>query len=130
MKIEDLTFAKKVNNYEADATSGTLWTSTQTFEAVVPGGKRWFVLGGQVTRDVSSTVIITSRDIADKIIHMIYSAGAGTGTNSFPNTVASASTFPFAEPLRLDAGEYILMSFGTAQGATAHASCAVLEVAV
>lgn len=127
---ELLTVAKKLNNYEDDATSGTLWTSTQTFEVVVPTDKRWFVLGGQVTRDVSSTVIITARDAADKIITMIYSAGAGTGTNAWPNTVASASTYPFAVPLILEAGEYIYMAFGTAQGATAHASCMVLEVDV
>lgn len=120
--------ARKINNWEDDATSGTLWTSTTTFDVVVPTGKRWFVIGGQITRSDSDALTVRAYDTSDEIIFQIASQAAATGVTAWPDAlgaVAVATAKPFYV---LDEGEYIRIYFAGAQGATAEASCVVLEV--
>ena len=126
-----LTVARKLNNYEADATGGTLWTSTTTFRATCPVGKRWFLLGGVVLRDVSATCAIMLYDAANKIIQRIASETAGTTAFAYPSqTAVAAAQAPVGTLLILDVGEYLQMTFGAAQSTAAYASCVVLEVDV
>ena len=124
-----LTVARKLNNYEADATGGTLWTSTTTFKCTVPVGKRWEFLFGYHKRDVSSTALVEIRDVSDDIIGSLDYQGAATAGVGYPNTSAGNNTLPKGRVV-LDVGEYILITFGTAQGVGAYASCVVLEVDV
>lgn len=120
--------AEKINNYEADATSGTLWLDTQHFRVTVPTHYRWFVIGGATTRDVSAASSVKAYDVSDQLIHTIDSQGAATGTQGWPQPVANAGNYSGGQMIVLDAGEYIEVYFAVAQGAGASASCVVLEV--
>lgn len=122
-----LTVAKKINHYEIDPVTGlqVLWVDTTHFTATVPTGKRWFVLGGVVNRNVSSTVIVVLRDSANKTIGYLLDEGAATGTKTFPEP-----DFQIGRDGILDAGEDFYMLFGTAQDAGSFANCTVLEVDV
>lgn len=119
-----LTLARKLNHFEEDATAGgTHWLDTTHYRVVVPAKKRWFVLGGQVDRDVSATVNTGVFDSSDNQIGKLMDDAAGTGLVSFPE-----DSYFIGTPWILDAGEYIESVFGVAQGASATHSCVVLEV--
>jgi len=129
---ELLTLAKKFNNYEIDPVTGlkVLWLSTTSFRAVVPTGKRWFVIGGVVNRNVSSTLTITIRDSSNALILRIQYLAAATGISLWPSTYSDIANMDIVNPIPLDAGEYFDLLFGTAQDAGSYASCMVLEVDV
>ena len=128
---ELLTVAKKLNNYAENATGGGLWTSTTEYRATVPAGKRWFVQGGCVNRDVSSTMNVNAYDASDDLLFFLDFQGAATGTTCWPNTQAVAVRIQFPKNgLMLDAGEYILITLAVAQGVGAFANCVILEVDV
>lgn len=129
MNLIDLLVAgKKVNNYEADATGGTLWVDTTHFKCVVPLGRRWFVLGGIINRSDSGTAITRYYDAADKVLYQADFLNAATGVSAWPNTVASTGVGNVAPWFILDEGEYVETLYGAAQGATAYQSCVVIEV--
>ena len=123
---EVLTIARKVNNWEEDPVTGVkeLWESTQSFKAVVPAGVRWFVLGGVVKRNVSSTVSISGYDSAGKIIFFFDTQSAAASTTGWP----TPAKFPAGIIAIMDPGEWVRMIFGTAQDAGSNASCVVLEI--
>ena len=123
-----MTVAKKVNNYEADATGGTLWIDTQNFKCVVPTGKRWFVIGGASNRDVNAASSVKFYTASDELLHTVDSQAAGTGITGWPQPVGNAGNYSGGQFIVLDAGEYINVYFAVAQGASAYASCVVLEV--
>ena len=128
--VELLTLAKKVTNYALDATGGGLWATTTKFKVTCPAGKRWFVIAGSINRAVSSTLDTRIYDESDVVLYMVDNQGAATGITSFPNKTANALIAPTAYPLVMDAGDYLDMSFGTAQNASSWASFTVLEVDV
>lgn len=128
MNIADLfAIAKKIDNYEKDATGATaLWPSTTVYKAEVPANKRWFLIGGAFNRDVSSTASFYLKDSVDQVIGFFNTYSAGTGWHRFP--LYNGVLFPHG--CIGDAGDYFTIEFGTAQGASAEASCMVLEVSV
>jgi len=125
--VDLLSLAKKINNYAADATGGGLWTSTVAFRVTVPASKRWFVVGGYVLRDASATMNVRLFDSSDNIIHQYDVQSAATGYSNWPTGAATSST---VQRFPLDAGEYLQITFGAAQGAGAYASAVVLEIDV
>ena len=122
ISVDLLTVAKKVNNYKADATAGGLWTSTTEYKATCPAGKRWFLLGGIVYRDVSHTLTAIVRDAADKSLYYLSLKTAATGYTGFPDVANNISNYV------IEAGEYVQLFFGGAQSTGAAASCVVLEI--
>ena len=131
ISIDLLTLAKKIDNYEIDATGGTArWTTDKIYKNVVPAGKRWFVMGGVVNRDVASTFTVRIYNSGDKIVQHLDTQSAATGLSSWPSNVASAAVDAGAWPKPLDAGDYVQVTFATSQTAGAYASCVVLEVDV
>ncbi|GAH94804.1 unnamed protein product [marine sediment metagenome] len=123
MSVPDLlTVARKLNNYAEDATAGGLWTDTTHYRVTVPTGKRWFLLGGNIDRDVSATIGTWVFDSAGNQIGILLSEAAETTVVAFPETVFEVPKFV------LDAGEYIESFFGAAQSTAAFHSCIVLEV--
>lgn len=125
-------YARKVNNYIEDATDNAAtnakFTSTTAQEYTVPAGKRWFVLGGYVKRDASSTLAVVAYDVSDKIIMYFDYQAAATGQTAWPCQDAHDRAVNPSYPIILDAGEYVGISFGSAQGAGAEASCIILEI--
>lgn len=130
IQAELLTLAVKLNNYDLDATAGGLWTSTTVYQATVPAGKRWWVLGGVLNRDVSSTALVQARDSAAAVIFQFASEGAAATLTVWPNRTASAGFGDCPRPFPLDPGEMIRITLGTAQSTAAFATCVVLEVDV
>lgn len=129
---ELLTSAKKLNHHEVYAGSGTdYWTSTTAFKVIVPTGYRAFVLGGYVEREVSGTVTVKAYDVGDNIIASMDYQAAATGSSTWPtNTDSTAMLGCGGYPIILDAGEYVLVTFGAAQSTAAFASVRWLEVKV
>lgn len=130
---ELMTIGTKKNFYIEDATdngaTNAKWTSTTEQEYTVPAGKRWLVLAGSVTRDANETLAVYFKDASDKLILQLISEGAATGYCGFFSDGANTlmrHKFPF--PLVMDAGEYIHIVAGGAQGAGAKASLVVLEI--
>ncbi|GAI69232.1 unnamed protein product [marine sediment metagenome] len=123
--IELLAIARKVDNYENDPVAGlkVLWTSTTVFQATCPAGKRWFLLGGYIDRDVAATCVVRIRDSAANFLRSLSDAAASTvRIPLIENEFAQTGIFI------LDPGDYVHVYFGVAQGAAAFASCQVLEV--
>lgn len=126
-----LTKAKKLDQYISDATdNGTgndKFDSTTLMEWEVPTGRRWFLFQGMVNPDNSSTVTVTVKNSADKILYKLAAYGAGTATVSLidPAVFASAGI-----PIVMDAGDYVGLDYGTAQGGSAEATCVVLEIKI
>lgn len=120
-----LTVTKKVNNYALDATGGGLWISTTEFRVTCPADKRWFLVGGVVKRNVSSTLIGYIRDVSDNLLFKLCDESAAASTTSFPEADYQIGTMPI-----MDAGEDLTLIFGTAQDAGSRASCVVLEIDV
>lgn len=126
--VDLLPNARKLDNYEIDATGGTLWTSTTTFKVSCPVGKRWFFFGGVIKRTVSATVTADLYNVGDDLIRRLCVEAAATGQSSYPNNVAANTAPSFAGYYVMDVGDYILLTFGVAQNSTAYASCQVLEI--
>lgn len=129
MNIADaIHFAKKVNNRLSPA---SVWDSVTQHQFVVPGGKRWIVIGGAINRNAAETVSTAAYDLADNIIVQIDYQSAAASTTVWPSTAASGAIpqFPFGG-LVLDSGEYIRLTFGGNQGAGAWITCMVLELSV
>lgn len=118
--------ARLITNYEKDATGATTrWPDTTHYKVTVPVGKRWFCYGGIISRSDSDAVAVWHKDASDNVLHEFDSKSAATGPLPWPSgTTYVSSNFPFP----MDAGTYIEMIFGGAQGATAYASCIVLEI--
>lgn len=124
----------KKNYYIEDATdnaSDNLKFDSDTAQKyIVPAGKRWLLIGGNVNRDVSSTLLVRLHDAANKVILTLANESAGTGVTVFPNGGTNDENFRPIGPIILDAGEYVRILFGTAQTGAAWASCMVIEVGV
>lgn len=119
---ELLTVTKKINNR---LLSSATWDSTTEHKFTVPTGKRWFVLDGGLSRDVSSDCKINIYDSGDNLIDGLGLASTATGTYWWPN-----ATYPLYNPKVVDAGEYIDYLFASAQSTAAWIMCRVLEVGV
>lgn len=116
--------ARRVNNYELDATGATaLWPDTTHYKAEVPAGKRWFLLGGIFYRNAAVTATTYVRDSSDNIIGQLGYEGAGATRGSYPEEAQAKGT-----GWVLDPGEYVDITFSGALDATAYASCCVLEI--
>lgn len=115
-----ITLARKVNNYLSPASA---WDSTTAHHYVVPADKRWILLYGIVNLDASGTLSVYVRDAADKIVGLLATYAAGTGVKAYPIDAYWSGDGPIV----LDAGEYIRLVCGAAQGAGAYSSCVVLE---
>lgn len=127
--------ASKVNNYITDATdvgAGNLkFDSTTEATFTVPAGKRWFLIAGSMNRDANTWAVVDFYDSADKNIMRLAECSPATGRTGYPNNSAvNAMEGHKAIPMILDAGEYIKLTFGAAQGAGANASCLVLEIPI
>ena len=120
-----LTVARKINNYDIDATAGGLWTDTTHYKVTCPVGKRWFLIGGVVVRAVSATLEGYVKDSSDKIIGYLISETAAATSNMYPEYAFQVGNY-----IVLDVGEYVELVFGVAQNASSYASCMVLEVDV
>lgn len=127
---ELLSLAKKIQIFQADATSGGLWTDTTHFTTVCPSGKRWFFMGGVVNRSANATLL--ARLMSGGYPALILTTDvAATGISTFPNTVASVGNWHFSGVLPiLDAGDNITLTFGAAQGAGAYCILTILEIDV
>ena len=125
---ELLTVAKKITTFLENAT--TVFDSTTSHKLTCPTDKRWFLLGGMTSRDISSTLDVVIRNTDDEIVSWLEDTAAGTGTTSFPSSVAATKHMIVTHPPVLDAGEYIEWMFGTAQDTAAIITCHVLEVDV
>lgn len=131
MNIGDLTFAKKVTNYAVNATVATAWwISTTVYRAIVPAGKRWFVFGGSFNKDVSSTVTVAIYSKTPTLEQQLDVQAAAQYVGTWPSTVSTVAIQQRPPFWVLDAGEYVQLTFGTAQGAGAYATCMALEVTV
>lgn len=125
--VDLLTVARKLDNYQLDATSGGLWDSTTNFIVTVPAKKRWFLFGGNVSRGVSSTMYAYVKDSDDNIILMLAYHAAAAAAAAYP---LAANTGNVVFPYPMDPGDYVNLLFGVAQNASSYASCVVLEVDV
>jgi len=120
--------------YIVDATDNAAtnlkWTSTTAQEYTVPAGKRWFLFGGQITRDVATGTATVEVDIyndADKPVLHLDTRANGTGTTPYPVSTYTGST---VWPFPMDAGWYVKILIGEAQDAAAAATCCVIEVPI
>lgn len=122
---ELLTIARKKDNRAADATGGGLWVSDTNYVATVPTGKRWILMGGVVYLSDNATLNVYHRDSSDNVLARLATYAAGTGYKPYPIETYAGAT---GRPLVLDAGEDISAVAGASQGATAFATCLVLEI--
>lgn len=121
ISAELLTVARKVDNYLAPASA---WGALNSHEFTVPAGKRWWLYGGIVKRDVSETVSVYLRNGSDEPLLYTMSAGASTNVVHYPDPAVC----PIYRPIPMDEGDHILVALGGNQGAGAYLSCIVLEV--
>lgn len=126
------TFARKVNNYEKDATGSTAhWPDTTHYRATCPTGKRWFLLGGIVKPDVNADVTIQIKNSSDEALHQLHYQAASTNTQAYPKQTADYNhQVPQPAGFVLDEGDYVEITFGAIQSTNAYASCPALEVDV
>ena len=110
-----------VPNYVAPAAS---WDALNSHTLTVPADKKWFLIGGQVTRDAAETLVITITDGTNTIL-TILNAGAAAQTDPFPNSTLMGNMIV---PIPLMEGYEIVFTFGGNQGAGAAISCMVVEV--
>ena len=134
LTAEMIIMGYKQNYYIEDATDNAAtnlkFTSTTAQEYTVPTGKRWILIGGQVTRDASGTIAVDIYDSSDKKIMKLNYQSAAVNTVPLIGTGSSTHVSGMAGPIVLDAGEYVKLAFGAAQGAGASAACIVIEVSV
>ena len=123
---ELLTVAKKVDNYEIYTGAGdTYWVDTTHYRATCPAGKRWVLLGGMFSRDVSGTATTYVYNVGDELIAQLGYEAAATGRAGYPEWAQAKGTM-----WMFDAGDYVEIIFGAAQSTAAFASCVVLEIDV
>ena len=118
-----------VTNYIVDATDNAAtnakWTSTTVQTYTVPAGKRWFLWGGQVTRDANETLVVNLTDGTNIIMNLAIAA-AGTGQTDLLEDLPGN----FVMPLIMEPGWTVVITCGGAQGAGAKATCVVSEVVI
>lgn len=133
MNISDiLQYAKKVDNYEKDATGATaLWPADTTYVATCPTGKRWFLIGGVIKPDVNATAMTIVFNSSDEPLYQVGYQAASTNQQALLKQTADYNhANSHGHPLIMDAGDYLKVTFGAAQTANAYCSCVVLEVNV
>ena len=110
-----------IDNYEADATGATaLWPATTTYVMTVPAGYTYLMWGGYLDGDAAETIVVTIHNVGDdQILGPLLSEANATVGYSYPDPALYTSQMP----IPLKAGDYVLLTFGGAQGAAAFASC-------
>ena len=128
----NLTQGNLVENYIVDATDNGAgndkWTSTTVQSYTVPDNKRWFFIGGSVLNSVVATVTVDLYNNDDKVvlgIASIAAPGAATRVQYLDSDIGYVH-----RPIPMEAGWYIKITMGAAQGAAAEATCLVIEVSV
>ena len=104
------------------------WTSTTVQSWTVPAGKMWWFYGGSVKNNVDATVTVDIYNDADKIVLGLASiAVPGAGVRvQYPD-----SDIGYVQrPVPMEAGWYVKLVMGAAQGAAAEATCLVHECVV
>lgn len=95
------------------------WTSTTVQTYTVPAGKFWLLQCGSVFLSDNATCVVTITD-GTNTLGALASHAATTGWVEYPE-------YTHIHTHKLDAGYTIVITCGVAQGATAKASCLVLE---
>lgn len=119
-----------VSNYIVNATDlgagNDKWTSTTVQTWTVPAGKRWWFIGGSVKNSDDATVTVDIYDKSSKVMFGVCSIAApGAGVRvQYPDSDIGY----VHRPIPLDAGMAVKLTMGAAQGATAEATCVVLEM--
>ena len=119
-----------VSNFIIDATdvaaTNAKWTSTTVQTWTVPAGKRWWFIGGSVKNSADATVTVDIYDKAAKVMFGVCSIAApGIGVRvQYPDSDIGY----VHRPIPLDPGMAVKLTMGAAQGATAEATCVVLEM--
>ena len=118
-----------VENYIVDATDtgagNDKWTSDVVQSYTVPAGKRWYFFGGSVLNSADATVVVDIYNESDKLV-------LGLATIAAPGAAVRVQ-YPDSDigyvhrPIPMDAGWYVKITMGAAQGAAAEATCLVLE---
>lgn len=109
-------------------TGNDKWKSTTVQEYTVPAGKMWWFYGGSVKNNVDATVTVDIYNSADKVIlglASIAAPGAGVRVQYPDSDIGYVS-----RPIPIEAGSYVNILMGAAQGATAEATCLVHECTV
>jgi hypothetical protein len=106
--------------------------STTEHRITVPTGKRYYVFCGSVDPDNNSTVTIRVKSSGGKTYGLLMSEAATTTLKVWGSTVESVNNSRSVSgiPYPLDAGDYVQVEFGAAQGATSEIVTAWLEVNV
>ncbi len=86
---------------------------TSNHKITVPAGKRWRLLYGVIYRDQNADLTIALKDSGDKMLNILTYAAAGTGWLN----IWQATNYRANAPIILKAGDYVLVTFGAAQGA-------------
>lgn len=132
MRLNDMLLLNKKNYFVVD--TGTTdpgngaWDSTTVMTYTVPDNMRWILICGIVKPSDAATVTVQAFDAADKNLAYLAYAAASTNPCMYPQQTAGIYSAQGGLPLILDGGEYIKITCGAAQGATAYCSCLVLEV--
>ena len=121
-----------LEQYIVDATDtgagNDKWTSTTVQSYIVPTGFAWWLIGGHVNRDTqtgTATLLVQIFNGANKLVLQLDTQTNATGTTPYPNSTSTgAINFPFF----MEAGWYVKVTVGEAQGALATASCYVMQV--
>ena len=110
-----------ISNYELDATGATaLWPADTTYKMEVPANHIYLFWGGYLDGDAAQTIVVTIHDASDnQILGPLLSEANATVGYSYPDPALYTSQMP----IPLQAGWYVLLTFGGAQGALAFASC-------
>jgi len=131
MDLHSMWVRDLVENYIVDATDNAAtnlkWTSTTVQSYTVPTGKRWLLFGGHVKRDTqtgTATLLVDVYNESDKLILRLDTQANAIATTGYPNATSAAA---FVFPMPMEAGWYVKITVGEAQGAAAAASCIVLE---
>lgn len=119
-------------HYISDATDNAAtnekWTSTTVQSYTVPDKKRWWLYGGHVKRDANETLNVAVYNAADELVLYLLDEAAATTYSHYPDDSVGAEKIVW--PIPMEAGWYVKITCGGAQGAGATASCYVLEVGV
>lgn len=109
-----------------DAAAGNAkWDSTTVQTYTVPDNRVWYFYGGSVLNSVDATVTVNLHDAADNIVLGLASIAApGAATRvQYPDSDIGY----VHRPIKMQAGWYIKITMGAAQGAAATATCLVDE---
>lgn len=113
-------------------TSASFSESTSEHRLTVPTGQRYFVVGGHLDPDNSSTLSVRLKNSADLQIGVMMSESAGTAIKFFggyavTNNMSGGLTGGICP---LEAGDYVMFDYGTAQGTASVIFCRVLVIDV